>query len=648
MLIDREPDGLPDRIGEFLHGLLIRRRALHVYVLTWDFHMIYWQEREWWLPSKLAANRRLHFVKDATHPVGASHHQKIIVIDDAVAFVGGLDFAQCRWDTSAHVPRHPERAHFGDGKPCRPFHDVQMMVDGNAAMALGELARDRWKRATGRSIPPSGPADDLWPATTEPHLTHVQVGISRTLPEYAGRRPVAEIQSLFLDSLKAARKHVYIETQYLTSKVIADLMAERLQDPKGPEIVLVLHPHSDGWLEQHTMDVLRGRVLYNLREADRFHRLGLYYPRIPDSRGQCISMHSKVCIVDNELVRVGSANLSNRSMGFDSECDLAIEAGGNPHIQARIAWFRHILLAEHLGVGPERVADEFAKDGLLIGTIGRLRSHGRSLEIFKEQISSDIDEVVPDARFIDPSSPYEVQLFPRRQRQSVRRQVLVGGLGLLMFLVLAGLWQWSPAREYLDVTAMAAYLEESTKGPAAVLITIGGFLIGGILVVPVMVLIAMTVLAFGPWWGFLYAFTGMTLSALLTFGIGRVLGHNLVDRVAGSRVYHVSRALASKGILAVVTIRLLPVAPFSVINAIAGATHIRTKDFLIGTMIGELPGLLGVALFVDQFTEAVRHPGAGSIGLVLAIAALLAAGALGIRRWLRGTSPESFAQSRSK
>ncbi|HEY7532532.1 MAG TPA: hypothetical protein VH681_07065, partial [Nitrospiraceae bacterium] len=184
MLIDREPDGLPDRIGEFLHGLLIRRRALHVYVLTWDFHMIYWQEREWWLPSKLAANRRLHFVKDATHPVGASHHQKIIVIDDAVAFVGGLDFAQCRWDTSAHVPRHPERAHFGDGKPCRPFHDVQMMVDGNAAMALGELARDRWKRATGRSIPPSGPADDLWPATTEPHLTHVQVGISRTLPEY--------------------------------------------------------------------------------------------------------------------------------------------------------------------------------------------------------------------------------------------------------------------------------------------------------------------------------------------------------------------------------------------------------------------------------------------------------------------------------
>ena len=68
-LIDRESDGFSDRLGEFLHDLLIRRRELHIYVLTWDFHMIYWSEREWWLPSKLAAHRRLHFVKDAAHPL---------------------------------------------------------------------------------------------------------------------------------------------------------------------------------------------------------------------------------------------------------------------------------------------------------------------------------------------------------------------------------------------------------------------------------------------------------------------------------------------------------------------------------------------------------------------------------------------------
>src|SRR6187551_3151411 len=67
MLIDREPDGYPDRLGEFLHALLMRRRHLHIHVLTWDFHMIYWKEREWWLPSKLAAHRRLSSSKGRHH-----------------------------------------------------------------------------------------------------------------------------------------------------------------------------------------------------------------------------------------------------------------------------------------------------------------------------------------------------------------------------------------------------------------------------------------------------------------------------------------------------------------------------------------------------------------------------------------------------
>ena len=165
MLIDREPDGFPDRLGEFLHALLIRRRQLHIYVLTWDFHMIYWKEREWWLPSKLAAHRRLHFHKDGAHPVGASHHQKAVIVDDVLAFVGGLDFAQCRWDTSRHLANHPDRVLLTDETPCRPFHDVQLMVSGSVAEALGELARDRWRAATGRPIPfrAHGDPGPLWP-----------------------------------------------------------------------------------------------------------------------------------------------------------------------------------------------------------------------------------------------------------------------------------------------------------------------------------------------------------------------------------------------------------------------------------------------------------------------------------------------------
>jgi phospholipase D1/2 len=642
MLIDRESDGFSDRLGEFLHDLLIRRKDLHIYVLTWDFHMIYWNEREWWLPSKLAAHRRLHFVKDAIHPVGASHHQKVVVIDDTLAFVGGLDFAQCRWDSQRHLASHPARLLAQDKRPCRPFHDVQLMVSGAVTAALGDLVRERWQRATRRSLPLRLAArqDDLWPDECEAPLADVPIAIARTAPSFDGHPAVSEVEALFLDSLESAKRHVYIETQYLTSRTIADCLVKRLQDPNGPEIVLVLHPSSDGWLEQHTMDVLRGRVLQRIRAADRHHRLSLYYPKIPDLHNQCISMHSKVCIVDDELVRVGSANLSNRSMGFDTECDLAIEASERPAVRRTIAAFRHDLLAEHLGVTPSAVATEFAKEGSLIAAIERLRGGARSLECFDGSVSADVNEVVPDEEFIDPSRPYDAQIFPQERRKPALRHILSASIGMLVLVLLAGTWQWTPLRELLDLWAMAAYLEEFAKGPMAPLVTIVAFLVGGLLVVPVLVLIAVTILAFGPWWGFLYALIGMTLSALLTFFIGRLLGRKLMDHLSGSRVYRVSRAFAAKGILAVAMLRLLPVAPFSIVNAIAGASHIRAKDFFVGTVIGEMPGLLSLALFIDQVSEAVRHPGPASFGLLAAITGLILLSVFALNRWNQAREAE--------
>ena len=649
MLIDREPDGYPERLGEFLHALLMRRRHLHIHVLTWDFHMIYWKEREWWLPSKLAAHRRLHFHKDSAHPVGASHHQKVVIIDDALAFVGGLDFAQCRWDTNRHPGRHPKRVLINDDSPCRPFHDVQLMVNGSVASALGDLARDRWRAATGRPLPasaPRPPEEDLWPQASTPDMTDVPVAIARTAPPLGKRAAIGEVEALFLDSLNRARRYIYIETQYLTSRTVADCLAALLQNPKGPEIVMVLHPNSDGWLEQHTMDVLRGRVLERLRAADRFHRLNLNYPKIPDLHGQCISMHSKVCIIDDEIVRVGSANLSNRSMGFDTECDLAIEAAGNPAIRRAIATFRHTLLAEHLGVSPEAVGRELQKDRSLIGAVERLRGAGRSLGYFDGTVSADVNEVVPDETFIDPSGPYEAAFIPAERRKPALRQITAGAVGLLALILLAGLWQWTPLRELIDVTSMVNYLEEVGHGPTALLITVGGFLIGGVLVMPVMVLIAVTILAFGPWWGFWYALTGMTASALLTFGIGRLLGRRLMDHLSGSWVHRTSRTLAAKGILTVVALRILPVAPFSILNAVAGASHIRTRDFFVGTILGELPGLVSLALFLEQVTETVRHPGLGSVLLLVVIVAGIVLSAWALSRWVSNRSQHLPASER--
>lgn len=640
-LLVKDPlDRLPNRLGAFLLTLLSCRRKLHIYVLPWDFHMIYAFEREWWPPSRLLSHRRLHFHMDDTHPLGASHHQKVVVIDDAVAFAGGLDFAQCRWDTPEHRPGDPWRT-FPDGRPCRPFHDVQVMVDGHAALALGELARERWLRATCSRIAISHSARrrDLWPASVKPDLENVQVGIARTLPQYGSNPEVREVERLYLDAIQAAQRFIYIETQYLTSKAIGAALASRLEEPNGPQILIVLHPSSDGWLEQHTMDVLRGRLLGRLRAADKHGRLGLYYPHLPGLMHQCMSVHSKVLIMDDELARVGSANLSNRSMGFDTECDLAVEASGHSHIRQGIAAFRNRLLAEHLGVAVSTVQESFAQEQSPIAAVENLRCGERTLKIFDGQIPSDLDSLVPDSEIVDPYRPLDPGtvagcLIPEEIQRPVHLTLIKGALLLLALLTLAALWHWTPLRQWLDIPMLVDHVARFSHHPAAPFAVIGGFLVGGILIAPVTILIAVTVLAFGPLLGFLYSFLGMTLSAVLTYGLGHVLGHHLVERLAGSRLHKLSRRLAQRGLLTMIAVRILPIAPFTVINTVAGASHIRFRDFFLGTIIGELPGLLAVSIFVDQVNETVRNPGPGSFLFLAGVAGIIILGALWLQRRL--------------
>ncbi|MGZ5136318.1 MAG: VTT domain-containing protein, partial [Burkholderiales bacterium] len=127
-------DGYPEELGEFLNEVVKRQPHLRMYVLSWDFAMVFAMDREWMPLYKLdwRTHRRLSFRLDDQHPMGASHHQKIVVIDDAVAFLGGLDLTHCRWDTPKHRCDEPHRCD-PDGKVYRPYHDVQALADGAAA-----------------------------------------------------------------------------------------------------------------------------------------------------------------------------------------------------------------------------------------------------------------------------------------------------------------------------------------------------------------------------------------------------------------------------------------------------------------------------------------------------------------------------------
>jgi len=131
-----------------------------------------------------------------------------------------------------------------------------------------------------------------------------------------------------------------------------------------------------------------------------------------------------------------------------------------------------------------------------------------------------------------------------------------------------------------------------------------------------------------------YALAGSLLSGLTTYLIGRTLGRETVRRLAGERLNAISRKLAERGLLAVVLVRIMPVAPYSIVNIVAGASHIGLRDFLLGTAIGLLPGILGIVLFVDRIVASVQNPSFVTFALLAIIAGLLGGSAVMLQRRL--------------
>jgi phospholipase D1/2 len=634
-------DGLPRTLGDLLHDLVRRRRSLEVHVLDWDFAMLYALEREL-LPIYKPAwrgHRRLHFHLDDRHPVGASHHQKIVVVDDAVAFVGGFDLALRRWDTSEHRPDDPRRVDAA-GAPYPPFHDVQMLVDGHDAAALGILARTRWKRATGRMprVVHGGTRGDPWPPAVRPDLVDVDVGIARTEPAFDGRPRVEEVKQLHLDAIAAARRWLYLESQFLTAAAVGDALAARLAEPRGPEVVVVSRLRSDGWLEQHTMGVLRARLLRRLRDADRHGRLRAYYPDDRALAPACINVHTKLLIADDRLLRIGSANAANRSMGLDTECDLAIEAT-SPRVAAGIASLRARLLGEHLGVAPDEFARVLDRTGSLIGAIERLGGRDRTLHSLDDTVPTEVDAVVPDAAVLDPERPIDpealvVELVPPEEQSNAGRRA-VGFVVLLVGLVgLAATWRWGPLAAWLEPATLAAAAARIRQSAVTPLWVLGVYLAASLTAVPIMMLILATAVVFGPLTTMFYATVGSLGGAAVGFALGRTLGRGTVRQLAGQRVNQLSRRLLQRGLLAVLICRVVPVAPFTVVNLVAGASGIGLGDFVLGTVLGMAPGIVAIAVFSDRLFAALRDPSPATFAVLAIIVALSIAGAIALHRWV--------------
>jgi uncharacterized membrane protein YdjX (TVP38/TMEM64 family) len=334
-------------------------------------------------------------------------------------------------------------------------------------------------------------------------------------------------------------------------------------------------------------------------------------------------------------------------MGLDTECNLALEAGGDARIRSAIAALRQRLLAEHLDVRPQEVADRERHGGRLLATIEALRrDDGRSLVELRPELDPDVDALVPEAALIDPEQPIDPEQLVEAHlgrdsttRRGGRRAVLLIAL-LVAAVALAAAWRWTAAGEWLDIESLTRAAQALSERPATPLLVIAAYVLAGLLVLPVTALSLATVVVFGPVIGVVYAMAGSLVSAWSTYAIGGALGRDTVRRLSGSRLNQLRRRLADRGVLTVAAVRMLPIAPFTVVNMVAGASHIRLRDFLLGTAIGLAPGKLMLALFVDGVMSALRDPGAGAFAAVAVIALVALVCAYALRRWAtRCTAP---------
>jgi phosphatidylserine/phosphatidylglycerophosphate/cardiolipin synthase-like enzyme len=381
-----QPDGFerphdPDELGEMLIALAHQRPELDVRLLIWKSALPIAASQEFF-PHKARAwfrNTGVKFRLDDAVPLGGCHHQKVLVIDDQIAFCSGGDFGTDRWDTTAHLDDDARRIDPSLGHH-PPRHEVTMMVDGPAARAMGELIRQRWLKATGEALatPTTDAGPDAWPDFVAPAMTDASVGVARTEPGWRGQPLVEEWRKLTLRSIALAQRTLYLENQYFTSPVIAEALARKLADPTGPEIVLISTEHSPSYFDRITMDRARSIAVRRLREADVFGRLRMLCPHTP--RGKAVIVHAKVTIVDDRLVRIGSANLNNRSGGLDTEVELAIEARSEAH-SAAIVTLRNRLVGHYFGRSAADIATAVDRRGGLIGAIDQLNMRGRLTEI---------------------------------------------------------------------------------------------------------------------------------------------------------------------------------------------------------------------------------------------------------------------------
>lgn len=660
----------PVRLADLLEALVESRPRLQVRLLIWEGASLFALERQHLPRMKRLWEKhdRITLVWDRDTPKLGSQHQKLVVVDDRVAFVGGMDLTKSRWDSHEHAVDDRRRSNPGllTGRG-HPYHDVMMCVDGEAARVLGGWCRERWHRATGERVDGPGyfgDADDAWPRGVDVLLRNCRVEFALTQPEFGGYEEKRQVEASFIEQIRGAKRLIFIETQYLASGTVADALCERLEDADGPEIVMILPWGCPGKLQAMVMDPRRDELLDALRRADPGGRLGVYWATLrggdcEDVYEESVYIHAKTMVVDDRLLRIGSANLNARSMGLDTELDAFVSVGDEEQESVRaIASYRRRLLSYLLDVDAERIERAETERGSVVAAIESLRSGDRTLMAFDHRAPASVRAVGLDIELADPDSPLDdmdveraMKVISERitppERVSKGFAVIVGYvrrwkwvlvvLGVAVLVV--GVWRFTALGELVDRERLGVMLESVRSGPAGLVGVIGGFVLLASFGFPVTVLIGVVGVMLEARWAMVVSVVGVVGSAFAGFALGRLAPRSERSDFRNGRIRSLASMLRGRGVLTVAVVRNVPVAPYAVVNAAFGLSGVSWRDYLVGTLIGMLPGIVLLTVFGSQLAELISEPTPGGVLTALVIGVGIVLGALFAQRVLRRFAP---------
>lgn len=616
-LLRRDDDSTtPETLYDLLTQKARENPDLQIYLNRWKYALFMAASRE-----PMSAYRwhgaglpNIHFCHDNLTPAGGCHHQKIVVVDDEVAFTGGMDVAFGRWDHRAHDPDDGRRIDPGGvynptahvGFP--PYHDIMTVMSGPAARALAELSRERWRRAAGYDAVEMRPASvtglpHCWPDTDPPDFEDIDVAICRTFPAYANVEPAYEIEQMYLDEIAAAENFIYIENQYLTRLPIAQAIRRRMMEKPDLRVLLVSSYDPQGYFEKVTMWVGRLKFRAIVASGGMQDRVTLAYPISRGHKGsKAIRIHSKIMIVDDRFFHIGSANLNSRSMRLDTECDVVYQAVTLAQ-RAKLADVRNDLIHEHTGIEKDVIQTAIDRHDNPARFLDIVKGSSRSLmkihdrHFFKTRpveaplsLGDPEKGLLPEMPLPKVEEPMRIRYFPKKKIVALAALFVI--TALLVYVHTSGMLDDVGTR-----AGLAETLENIRGQPGSLFTAIGIYVAAATLFVPITLLTGVTAVIFGYVDGLLISLIGAMISAAIGYQAGRLIGGDTFNIFAGSVMERLRSYAQSSNVVGLTFLRMIPIAPYAVMNMALGIVKVPFTIFMTGTLFGLLPGKI-VAIFI--------------------------------------------------